>query len=195
MSDPSPVQILSEEVLSAAWGRLTRYTIAYTRRDGGTETQIREVYDHGNGSAVLPLDRERGTVLLVRQFRLAAYLQGGSGFLIEVCAGLNDDLAPEQAVRKEAEEELGCSLRDLRHVTDVLTSAGSLSERISLFLAHYTPADRFSDGGGAEGEGEDIEVLEMPLDEALSMIARGEIIDTKTIILLQMAERRADDAA
>ena len=102
MSDPSPVEILSEEVLSAAWGRLTRYTIAYTRRDGGTDTQIREVYDHGNGSAVLPLDADRGTVLLVRQFRLAAYLQGGSGFLVEVCAGLNDDLTPDRAIAKEA---------------------------------------------------------------------------------------------
>jgi nudix-type nucleoside diphosphatase (YffH/AdpP family) len=189
VTEDSPVRILSEEVLSAAWGRLTRYTIAYTRRDGGTETQIREVYDHGNGSAVLPLDQERGTVLLVRQFRLAAHLQGSSGLLIEACAGLNDDLAPEQAIRKEAEEELGCSLSDLRHITDVYMSAGSLSERISLFMARYTPADRFSDGGGAEGEGEDIEVLEMPLDEALAMIARGEIIDAKTIVLLQMAER------
>ncbi len=189
MSDPSPARILSEEVLSAAWGRLTRYTIDYTRRDGRSETQIREVYDHGNGSAVLPIDAARGTVLLVRQFRLAAKLQGGSGFLVEVCAGLNDDLAPEQAVRKEAEEELGCHVRALKHVIDILMSPGSLSERISLFMADYAPADRFSAGGGAEGEGEDIEVLEMPLDDALAMIERGEIADAKTIILLLEAGR------
>ena len=190
MSDPSPARILSTEVLSAAWGRLTRYTIAYTRRDGRTETQIREVYDHGNGSAVLPVDGERGTVLLVRQFRLAAYLQGGSGYLVEVCAGLNDGLEPEQAVRKEAEEELGLRVGELRHVTDAFMSAGSLTERLSLFMARYTSADRISAGGGAEGEGEDIEVLEMPLDEALAMVATGEIIDAKTIILLREAERQ-----
>ncbi len=189
MSDPSPARILSAEVLSAAWGRLTRYTIAYTRRDGRGETQIREVYDHGNGSAVLPIDAARGTVLLVRQFRLAAQLQGGSGYLVEVCAGLNDDLAPEQAILKEAEEELGTHVRDLRHVIDILMSPGSLSERISLFMAGYTPADRFSAGGGAEGEGEDIEVLEMPLDEALAMIGTGQIVDAKTIILLLEADR------
>ena len=189
MSEPSPARILSEEVLSAAWGRLTRYTISYARRDGRAETQIREVYDHGDGSAVLPLDAARGTVLLVRQFRLAAHLHGGSGFLIEACAGLNDDLAPEQAVAKEAEEELGLRLRDLSHVIDVFMSAGSLSERMSLFMARYTPADRFSAGGGAAGEGEDIEVLEMPLDAALAMIASGEIADAKTIILLREAER------
>ncbi len=194
MNDPSPARILSAEVLSAAWGRLTRYTIAYTRRDGVSQTQIREVYDHGNGSAVLPLDAARGTVLLVRQFRLAAHLQGGSGFLVEVCAGLNDDLAPEQAVRKEAEEELGCHVRDLRHVVDVFMSAGSLTERLSLFMARYTPADRFSAGGGAD-EDEDIEVLEMTLDAALAMIASGEIIDAKTVILLREAERERRNAA
>lgn len=193
MSDPSPALILSEEILSAAWGRLTRYTVDYTRRDGRHETQIREVYDHGNGSAVLPIDDARGTVLLVRQFRVAAHLQGGSGVLVEVCAGLNDDLAPEQAARKEAEEELGYHVRDLRHVRDVLMSPGSLSERISLFMARYTPADRFSDGGGAVDEGEDIEVLEMPLDEALALVADGTIVDAKTVILLLEAdhERRA----
>ena len=111
MSDPSPARILSEEVLSAAWGRLTRYTLAYTRRDGRTETQVREVYDHGNGSAVLPIDAARGTVLLVRQFRVAAHLQGGSGYLIEVCAGLNDDLTPEQTVARRPRRSLaiGCA--------------------------------------------------------------------------------------
>ncbi len=189
MSDPPPARILSEEILSSAWGRLTRYTIAYTRRDGRTETQVREVYDHGNGSAVLPIDAERGTVLLVRQFRLSAQLQGGSGMLVEVCAGLNDDLTPEQTIRKEAEEELGYRLGDLRHVIDILMSPGSLSERLSLFMARYTPADRISAGGGAAGEGEDIEVVEMPLDEALAMIADGAIVDAKTIILLLEADR------
>ncbi len=190
MSDRSPARILSEEILSSGWGRLTRYTIAYTRRDGRTETQVREVYDHGNGAAVLPLDEARGTVLLIRQFRLSAYLQDGSGLLVEVCAGLNDDLTPDQTARKEAGEELGYHVHDLRHVTDIYTSAGSLTERISLFMARYAPTDRFSEGGGAEGEGEDIEVLEMPLDEALAMVANGGIVDAKTIILLLEADRR-----
>lgn len=195
MSDPAPVRILSEEILSSGWGRLTRYTIAYTRRDGTSQTLTREIYDHGHGSAVLPVDTNRGTVLLVRQFRLAARLQGGSGFLVEVCAGLNDDLTPERAIRKEAEEELGCHLGDLSHCLDVFMSAGSLTERLSLFTARYTPADRFSAGGGAAGEGEDIEVLEMPLDEALAMIARGEIVDAKTIILLHIADRERSAGA
>ncbi len=189
MSDPA-VRILSAEVLSAGWGRLTRYTIDYTRRDGRHETQVREVYDHGNGSAVLPIDPARGTVLLVRQFRMAAYLQDGSGSLVEVCAGLNDDLAPEQVVVKEAEEELGTHIHGVERVLDVAMSAGSLTERLSLFMARYAPADRFSAGGGAPGEGEDIEVLEMPLDEALAMVASGAIVDAKTVILLQLAERR-----
>lgn len=193
MSDDSPVNILSQEVLSDDWALLTRYVIDYRRRDGRRQQIVRQVYDRGNGAAILPLDRARGTVLLVRQFRLPIYLEDGVGFIIEACAGLNDDLAPESAIRKEAEEELGYRVHDVRRVLNVHMSPGSVSERLSLFLATYTPSDRMSAGGGAEGEGEDIEVLEMPLDDALAMIADGRITDAKTIILLQYAdnERRA----
>jgi len=193
VSDDSPVNILSQEVLSDDWALLTRYVIDYRRRDGRRQQIVRQVYDRGNGAAILPLDRARGTVLLVRQFRLPIYLEDGVGFIIEACAGLNDDLAPESAIRKEAEEELGYRVHDVRRVLNVHMSPGSVSERLSLFLATYTPSDRMSAGGGAEGEGEDIEVLEMPLDDALAMIADGRITDAKTIILLQYAdnERRA----
>ncbi len=188
MNEQSPARILSREVLSHAWGKLTRYTIDFRRRDGRHETQIREVYDRGNGAAVLPIDAERGTVLLIRQFRLPVQLAGGSGFLIEVCAGLNDGLDPETTIRKEAEEELGYRLGDLRRVLDVFMSPGSVAERLSLFIAAYTPADRLSAGGGAAGEGEDIEVLELSLDRALAMIDAGEIDDAKTVILLRQAQ-------
>ncbi len=140
MSDSSPARILSQEILSDGWGRLTRYTIDYTRRDGHHETQVREVYDRGNAACVLPIDRERGSVLLVRQFRLPVQLQGGDGYLIEACAGLNDDLSPEATIHKEAEEELGYRVHELRRVLDVYMSPGSVSERISLFMAAYTPA-------------------------------------------------------
>lgn len=181
-------RILSSEVLSHAWGEVTRYTIAFTRRDGRTETQIREVYDHGDGAAVLPFDRLRRTVLLVRQFRLAVWLRDGNGIIVEACAGLLDGLDPESAIRKEAEEELGYRLNRLTPVFSTWSSPGSLGEKMTLFLADYTPADRMSAGGGAAEEGEDIEVMELPLDEAMAMLARGEIADAKTIILLQYAK-------
>ncbi len=192
MNRESPARILSREILSDDWARLTRFTIDYRRRDGRHETQVRQVYDRGNAAAVLPVDLARGTVLLVRQFRLPVMLDGKSGFLIEVCAGLNDGHDPEATARKEAEEELGFHVHDLRRVLDIYPSPGSVAERLSLYMASYTPADRLHAGGGAEHEGEDIEVLELPLDTALAMIATGEIADAKTVIMLWHAgmERR-----
>ena len=188
MSGEPRVRILKETVLADDWARLTKYEIAYLRRDGRSEKQIRQVYDRGNGAGILPYDAARGTVLLVRQFRLPVYMNGKgkeSGFLIEVCAGLNDELDPESAIRKEAEEELGYRLHDVKRVLDVYMSPGSVSERLSFFTASYTPSDRMSEGGGDAAEGEDIEVLEMPLSDAIARIESGEISDAKTIILLQ----------
>jgi nudix-type nucleoside diphosphatase (YffH/AdpP family) len=184
------VRILSTEVLADDWAKLTKYTIEYTRRDGRREKQIRQVYDRGNGAGILPIDPVRGTVLLVRQFRMPAYMNQPAhdgGMLIEACAGLLDKNDPETAIRKEAEEELGYRLKAVRRVYDAFMSPGSVSERLSLFVAEYSPADRISAGGGEPSEGEDIEVLELPVREALTMVASGAIIDAKTIMLLQYA--------
>ena len=187
MTDTPPVRILKEELLADDWARLTKYTIDYRRRDGGHETQIRQVYDRGNGACILPIDPNRGTVLLVRQFRMPAYVTGHDPYLIETCAGLLDDLDPEAAILKEAEEELGYRLRDIVRVFDLYMSPGSVSERLAFFTARYAPADRISDGGGALHEGEDIEVLELAFDEAMAMVRAGTIVDAKTVILLQHA--------
>lgn len=184
------VTILAEEVLSDDWGTLTRYTIEVERRDGVREKQLRQVYDRGNGAAILPFDPARGTVLLVRQFRMPVLLNPrpgheADGMLIEACAGLLDENDPETAIRKEAEEELGFRLGAIRQVFDVYMSPGSVSERLMLFVADYSPADRISAGGGAPSEGEDIEVMELPLARAIAMVESGEIVDAKTIILIQ----------
>lgn len=183
--DDPPVRVLKAEVLADDWARLTKYAIDYRRRDGSHETLVRQVYDRGDGAAILPYDPERGTVLLVRQFRMPVYLNDGRGWLIETCAGLLDELDPEAAIRNEVVEELGYELDGITRVFDTFMSPGSVSERLALFVARYSPADRISAGGGAEEEGEDIEVLEPSLDEALAMVASGAIRDAKTIILLQ----------
>ena len=166
-------------------GTLKKTTFDYRRNDGSWETQIRQTYDRGNGAVILPFDRQRSTVLLVRQFRYPAFVSGHTEPLIEACAGLLDDDDPETCIRKEAEEELGYRLRDVRHLYTPFMSPGSVTERLSFFTADYTPNDRISDGGGAASEGEDIEVLEMTLDDALAAIADGGIIDAKTIMLVQ----------
>ena len=179
------IRIRSQEILSDDWAILKKTTFDYRRRDGVWETQVRQTYDRGDGAAILPFDPDRGTVLLVRQFRWPAFVTGHKEPLIEVCAGLLDKDAPETCIRKEAEEELGYRLNGVKLVFTPYMSPGSVTERLWLFAARYTPADRISEGGGAPDEGEDIEVLEMPVDDALAAILDGRIIDAKTILLLQ----------
>jgi len=182
------VRIRSEDLLSDFWGRLKKVSFDFVRRDGRVEEQVREVYDRGNGAAVLPVDPERGTVLLVRQFRMPAHLNGHDGYLIEACAGIVDDDDPEQTAIKEAEEELGYRLPKVERAFEAFMSPGTMTERITCFTARYGPDDRISVGGGAAHEGEDIEVLELPLSRALDMIASGDIVDAKTMLLLQYAK-------
>jgi nudix-type nucleoside diphosphatase (YffH/AdpP family) len=178
------IKIEHVETLSQRWADLKRYTLLYRRRDGRLEQQVREVHDHGSGAAVLPYDRTRGTVLLVRQFRLPVFLAGGSGDLIEACAGLLDGNDPEICIRREAEEELGYRLDNLRKIASCFMTPGAVTERISMFLADYTPANRIGEGGGHADESEDIEVLEMSFNEAWRLMQTGEIADAKTLVLL-----------
>lgn len=180
-----PVQIHSVEILSDDWAVLKKVVFDYTRRDGRIERQVRQTYDRGNGAVILPYDPDRNRVLLVRQFRMPAYVSGHPAPLIEACAGLLDDNDPMTCIRREAEEELGYRLREPKRILQAFMSPGSVTEQLVFFVARYSPDDRIGTGGGAEVEGEDIEVLEPTLDEALLMIDQGEIIDAKTIMLLQ----------
>lgn len=186
--DDTPVRVLTTEILHRGWMTITRYTVERDARDGTPQRLVREIEDHGNSAAVLPLDPQRGTVLLARQFRLAAHLSGHDGRLIEACAGLIDEgETPQAAALREAREELGVDLHDLRLVAGAFVSPGASTEYARLFLARYTPADRVADGGGVD-DGEDIEVLEMPLAEAVRAMAHGGIADAKTILLIQAAQ-------
>lgn len=185
----SRVRIESVEPLSRAWARLDRYVISYERSDGTTGRLIREVHDHGHGAAVLPFDASRGTVLLARQFRLPAFLNGEEGHIIEACAGLLDGNDPAECARREAEEELGYRLSNLRQMASVFMTPGAVTERITLFLADYDGGARVSAGGGHAHEGEDIEVLELPFETVRRMAGRGEIIDAKTLLLIMFLER------
>ena len=134
------------EPLARGWAKLDRYTIRYTRGDGGEVVIHREVHDHGHGATVLPYDTQRGTVLLVRQFRLPAYLHDGDGFIIEACAGLLDGDDPAQCAKREAEEELGFRLANLRFMTTVYATPGAVTERLSLFIADYDHQARIGAG-------------------------------------------------
>lgn len=184
------VKIEKVEPLSHNWVKLDRYTIRYSRQDGTEDRLVREVHDHGHGATVLPYDAVRGTVLLVRQFRLPAYLtDGGDGFIIETCAGLLDGDDPAVCAQREAEEELGFRLSNLRHMMTTYATPGCVTERIALFLADYDHDARINGGGGHAHEGEDIEVLEITFAEMRDMVKDGRITDSKTVVLSLLLER------
>lgn len=181
------VKIVGEQVLSHNWGRLTRYEIDYRRADGTSQTLMREVYDRGNAAVILLVDPARETVVLTRQFRFPVQLGGDDAALVEACAGLLDGMAPEACARKEAEEETGYRVGAVVHLFDSYMSPGSVLEKLSFFMGSYDAGSRISAGGGLAEEGEEIEVLELPLSEAIAMVGAGEIVDAKTIMLLQYA--------
>ncbi len=186
------VKVRDVEVISDGWHVLRRTTLDYRGSDGRWVTFDRETYDRGNGATILLYDMERRTVLLTRQFRYPVYVNDHpDGMLIEAAAGLLDDQDPETAIRREAQEELGVTIGEIEHHFDAYMSPGSVTECIHFYAAPYTPADRDDDaGGGLAEEGEDIEILELPFEEALAMTTDGRIVDAKTIMLLQWAALR-----
>ncbi|XXF09953.1 ADP-ribose pyrophosphatase [Pseudomonas sp. D2-3] len=184
MSSPK-VRILKQHLLSDNWYLLKKIDFQLQRRDGSWQTQTREVYDRGNGTTIALYNRAKGTVILTRQFRIPAFVNGHDGYLIEAAAGLLDDASPEERIRLEAEEETGYRVRSVRKVFEAFMSPGSVTERVHFFVGEYQPEDRVAEGGGLAEEGEDIEVLELPFAEALEMVDDGRIMDGKTIMLLQ----------
>lgn len=184
------IRLVSEQILSDDWYLLRKVTFDYRRRDGTWQRQAREVYDRGNGAAILLYNLDRLSVLLTRQFRMPAYLNGcQNGVLIEACAGLLDGDDPAACIRREAEEETGFRVRAPRRVFEAYMSPGSVTERLHFFVAEYEDRDRVAAGGGDVNEGEDIETIEVDLSEAMRMIDCGVIQDGKTIMLLQYAHR------
>jgi len=184
------IRVLSEQVLSDDWYLLRKITFDFRRRDGSWQRQSREVYDRGNGAVILLYNVARSSVLLTRQFRMPAYVNGcRDGLLIEACAGLLDGDDPAACIRREAEEETGYRIRAPRQVLEAYMSPGSVTERLHFFVAEYQDRDRVSAGGGDVTEGEEIETIEMELEEAMRMVDSGAIRDGKTIMLLQLAHR------
>jgi GDP-mannose pyrophosphatase NudK len=189
VSNNNRVRIKNVELLSNSWHVLKKTTFDYLRNDGSWQTQSRETYDRGNGAVILLFNRSMRTVVLTRQFRFPAYVNGlADGMLIEACAGLLELDDAETCIRKEAEEETGFRVESVRKIFEAYMSPGSVTERLFFFVAEYSAATRVSEGGGDIREGEDIEVLEILLDDALHMIETGEVADGKTIMLLQYAK-------
>jgi nudix-type nucleoside diphosphatase (YffH/AdpP family) len=188
MNDPK-ITIQKTELLSDNWYILNKVTYNYQEDDKSVETHIREVYDRGNGAAILLYNSIQKTVILTRQFRLPSYLNGNkTGMMIEVCAGLLDKDHPEQCIIRETEEETGYRITTVHKVMETYMSPGAVTEILYLFVGEYDETMKVHEGGGLDAEQEHIEVMELPFEDAYAMIATGEIKDAKTVMLLQYAK-------
>ncbi|WP_396184182.1 GDP-mannose pyrophosphatase NudK [Flavobacterium sp.] len=183
------IEITKTELLSDNWYLLNKVTYNFTPENGEPEIQRREVYDRGNGAAILLYNKEKQTVILTRQFRLPTFLNGNeSGMMIEVCAGLLDEKNPEDCIKRETEEETGYRIHEVKKVFEAYMSPGAVTEILYFFTAEYQPEMKVSDGGGLATEHEYIEVMELPFEQAMTMVYNGEIKDAKTIMLLLHAK-------
>lgn len=178
------IEVIKDKVLSDNYFILRNITYDLTRQNGDVIRHKREVYDRGNGATILLYNPEKKSVVLIRQFRVATWVNGNEdGRLIETCAGLLDDDEPEVCIRKEAVEETGYAVSEVRKVFELYMSPGGVTEIVHFFIARYDDSIRANSGGGVEDE--DIEVLELPFAQALEMMKSGEIRDGKAVILLQ----------
>lgn len=184
----SRIRVKSREQLSAVWARLELIVFEYQRSNGNWQTQTREVYHRGHGAAILLYDLARKTIVLTRQFRYPAWSLGGDGFLYEVPAGIIEANDPEHTIRAETEQETGFVIGTPRFLFKAFASPGSITEQLYYFSAPYDSGARSGMGGGLVEEGEDIEVLEISLDQAVEWVANGAIMDAKTIVLVQYAQ-------
>jgi nudix-type nucleoside diphosphatase (YffH/AdpP family) len=185
------VRIDQVEVLHDGFGTLRRTTFAYRSPNDGWRQRRVETYARGQGVAALLHDPRTGKVLLVRQFRLPAYLLGVPPVLLEAPAGTVEEGDADTAIRREILEETGVHATALERVLEVLPSPGILAEQLVLYIGRYdAQAPRDAPSGGGEFELEDVTAVEVPFEQALDMVARGEIVDAKTILLLYHARTR-----
>jgi GDP-mannose pyrophosphatase NudK len=181
---------IKKTTLSKEWARLDRIEYDYQFQNGEWKSVSRECYNRGNGAAILLYNPEKGSIILTKQFRMPIYeTNRQEAMSIEVCAGAIDNSDnPIETILRETEEEVGYKLKNAKEVLTAYTSPGALTEKMYLFVAEYNDAMKANEGGGLETENEEIEVLELPFTTAVKMINIGEIIDAKTIMLLQYAQ-------
>jgi GDP-mannose pyrophosphatase NudK len=181
------IQILNKETLSDKKYPLKYISFEKPDAEGEFHNQTREVYFRPDAVAVLLVDNRREKILLTKQFRLPAFLNGSdSGYLIEACAGLMDETeTPEQTVIREVAEETGYEPYDLVKIAGAYSSPSGTTEFLHLFIANYNGDDNHAKNGGLKEEGESIELLEFGFDEARTQLRQGELRDIKTILLLQ----------
>lgn len=181
---------ISHTTLSSEWATLHRIDYDYQFKNGTWKRLSRETYNRGNGAAILLYNIEKGTVILTKQFRMPIYeTNPKESVSIEVCAGaIDNNDNPLETILRETEEEVGYKIKEAKQVLTAYTSPGALTEKMYLFVAEYDKGMKINSGGGLDSEDEDIEVLEIPFEEVIEMIQNEDIIDAKTIMLVQYAQ-------
>lgn len=181
------IKILSEELLSDNWGKLTKVSYEFRMPDGEVQVHKREVYDRGDGAVILLYHEQKKTVILTKQFRLPVWWnKHPTGMFTEACAGkVEDGEDPTVCIIRETEEETGFVITNPRKIMSAYMSPGSVSELIHFYMCPYQDDLKKSAGGGEASEQEAIEVMEIPFSDALAKVRTGEIQDAKTIMLLQ----------
>jgi nudix-type nucleoside diphosphatase (YffH/AdpP family) len=183
-------EIIATEIKHQGWSTFLLATVSLP--DGSTVT--RAIEDHGNAVAVLPYDPARRTAVLVQQLRVPALYAAQRLHFLEAVAGrIDEGEDAESCARRETMEEAGLQLRALERVAHAWAMPGVSTEQMGLFLGEYSQADRVGAGGGAEGEHENIEVLEMQLSELAAMADAGALHDMKLLLLLQTLRLRRPD--
>ena len=185
------VDVLSRRLLLDAYFKVEEAVISFEKKDGSMSAPIRRLdFLRGDAVCAVIVNKAKGTVILVRQFRYSA-LSRGQEFPLEIVAGLIDEgEAPDVAIRREIMEEAGYAVGPLTKLSTFYPSPGITSERVILFYGEIEGGEPVSAGGGLAEEGEDIAVVELPFEEAFAMVESGEIYDGKTIIgLLWLKDR------
>ncbi len=198
--DQLSVQLL-DEVQDYAFGdvfRVVRAKLRYRRFDGKLSEPVTRInFERGASVGVLLYDRSEDAVILVRQFRYPVYAsldpreRTGAGaqqaWLLEIVAGVQDaGLTVTDVAKKELLEEAGYEvIGELQPITTIYPSPGGTSERIHLYLGEVDQRRRAGAGGGVVAEGEDTQIVLLPFQAAMDLVARGEIRDAKTIVALQ----------
>jgi len=183
------IRNLKKTLLSDNWYTLNKFNFDVQDKNGEWNPVEREAYDRGNGATILLYNKQNKTVVLTKQFRLPTYVNGNKdGMLVEACAGLLDKDNPEDCIKKETEEETGYRIKKVEKVFEVYMSPGSVTEILYFFTGEYSDDMKVSEGGGVETENENITVLELDFEVAYAMMGTGEIMDAKTIMLLQHAK-------
>ena len=191
---PSSVQrntVVSITTLLTGWSKVVRIVYRQMRRDGTWQTQDRDLLDRGDGVTVLLYNPARRTVLLLRQPRIIATLAGDfTGETIEACNGqIEPDETPLECALREVEQEMGARPTELTSVAQVYASPGGSLEIVHLFVGEYEDFNARDQPGGLPHEGEDIEVFEMTIEQAIAWVDDHTIRDARSILVLEHTYR------